>query len=169
MTSMEHKKATERILVLCAMTLVAGCSTGAHVTSNVSRPVDSAYLAQATCWDTESCCIQRAPLTAVERCGADPARVASILKTLEAFNESTETREAEALPVAEGAEIPQGEDDAEAAAKKKRLPKWKRKCMDAYYECMQEKWTGSCYDCFRRCEGQHQWPEDWCYEPKQRN
>jgi hypothetical protein len=34
---------------------------------------------------------------------------------------------------------------------------------------MQEKWTGPCYDCFRRCEGQHQWPEDWCFDPKHRN
>jgi hypothetical protein len=146
------------------MILAEGCAAGARVSPD--RPT---YLAQTTCWDTESCCIQRAPLTAVERCGADPYRVASVLKALEAIHEGAETQETAAVPVAEGAETPQGEEDAEAAARKKRLPKWKRKCMDAYYECMQEKWVGSCYDCFRRCEGQHQWPEDWCYEAKQRN
>jgi hypothetical protein len=27
---------------------------------------------------------------------------------------------------------------------------------------MNDRWTGNCHDCLRRCEGQHEWPSDMC-------
>jgi hypothetical protein len=35
--------------------------------------------------------------------------------------------------------------------------------------CKQEKWVGNCYDCIRRCEGQHEWPQDMCPDPQEQN
>jgi hypothetical protein len=37
---------------------------------------------------------------------------------------------------------------------------WKQVCIDAYVQCIQQKWTGRCYDCLRYCEGQREWPLD---------
>ncbi|WP_244224348.1 DUSAM domain-containing protein [Corallococcus sicarius] len=34
------------------------------------------------------------------------------------------------------------------------LPEWKRACINNYVRCKEEAWSGSCYDCFRHCEGQ---------------
>jgi hypothetical protein len=62
------------------LSLTAGCSSGAH--STASRPADSSqpiYLAQTTCWDTESCCILRDPLSAANRCAVRPDRITEII------------------------------------------------------------------------------------------
>ncbi len=49
---------------------------------------------------------------------------------------------------------------------REKIPEWKRRCLDLYVRCRDEwGWTGNCHDCFRYCEGQHQWPEDKCYPP----
>ncbi|RKG97953.1 hypothetical protein D7X74_40545 [Corallococcus sp. CA047B] len=47
------------------------------------------------------------------------------------------------------------------------LPEWKRHCIDTYVECKEDHWTGSCYDCFRSCEGQKgEWPDNRCRPKK---
>lgn len=38
-----------------------------------------------------------------------------------------------------------------------------------YVKCKNQGWVGNCYDCLRRCEGQHKWPEDMCYDPREQN
>ena len=90
--------------------LMAGCSSGAH--STASRPTDASnliYLAQITCWDTESCCIQRDPLTAAERCAASAAKIAEVASTARSLHEMTQ---AEAARLEEEAHQ---QEDAEAS------------------------------------------------------
>ncbi len=77
-------KDVSRTFVLCLSValagLTAGCSVGAH--STVSHSTDSTqpiYLAQAHCWDTESCCILRDPVTAPNRCAVRPERIAEVI------------------------------------------------------------------------------------------
>jgi hypothetical protein len=41
-------------------------------------------------------------------------------------------------------------------------PAWKQACIDAYVQCIEQKWTGRCYDCLRYCEGQRKWPLHMC-------
>ena len=93
-----------------------------------------------------SCCIQNHPLTPVQSCGADPLEAAEILEALGQFAAAARVLEAAG-----------------------RLPKWKKECIDKYVMCQLEGWVGNCYDCIRRCEGQHQWPDDMCYDPRKRN
>jgi hypothetical protein len=87
---MGRMKDAGRTLVLCLSVvlagLMAGGSSGAHSTASrppdSSQPTDSSqpiYLAQTTCWDTESCCILRDPLTAVNRCAVRPDRIAEVV------------------------------------------------------------------------------------------
>lgn len=59
---------------------------------------------------------------------------------------------------AEEEDAPAVWDDAHNAA----LPEWKRRCIRAYGDCREFDWSGSCYNCFRTCEGQQEWPEDQC-------
>lgn len=125
-----------------------------------SRPPEAReppHIAQASCWDTESCCILRNPLTASESCGADPARVASILKALELLHAAAhpETQEAAKSDVAE---VEQAEDWSSIA----ELPAWKQLCIKSYNACKNRGWTGKCDDCLRYCEGQHEWPMTRC-------
>jgi len=145
--------------------LMGGCSSGAH--SIASRPPETnppTYLAPLTCWDSESCCVERNPFTAVESCGADPTRVVSILKRLaEAYATLESTSGAETPPTAEGTETTQ----AEAAAQ--RVPPWKKKCIEKYVRCVNENWAGRCDGCLRRCEGQREWPQHMCPDPQLQN
>lgn len=149
---------------------MAGCSSGAH--STVRRPPEPSpsdfptsplesnppiYLAQVTCWDSVSCCVQRNPLTAVQSCGADPARVASILKTFETFYATAHPEMKEAADK-DVAEVTQAEDWTSIAD----LPEWKQRCIKSYYACQDKGWTGKCDDCLRRCEGQREWPTSMC-------
>lgn len=53
---------------------------------------------------------------------------------------------------------PAVEEDAHNA----KLPDWKRRCISTYAECKDDDWTGSCYACFRYCEGQQEWPLNKC-------
>jgi hypothetical protein len=64
---MDRMKGASRALLLflwVLAVLTAGCSSGAHSTASrredTSQPI---YLAQVSCWDTESCCILRDPLS----------------------------------------------------------------------------------------------------------
>lgn len=162
---------------LLSVELVGGCSSGAH--STASRPPDPSplaakvpptdpnpaiYLAQATCWDTVSCCVERHPLTAVESCGADPVRVATILKTLEVLYAAAHPGD-KAAAATDVADVEQTEDWSSVAD----LPEWKQLCIKSYYACKDKGWTGSCYDCLRYCEGQQEWPTSRCGPRKRKN
>jgi hypothetical protein len=149
--------------------LAGGCSSEAHSaalvptsTSHPPGPSSTIHLAQATCWDTVSCCVQRNPLNAVERCGADPAQVASILKTLGMLNEA-----AESGPKASAEADVDAVEQAEDWSSIKELPEWKQRCIKYYNACQNQGWTGSCYGCMRYCEGQQEWPFHTCKPRKE--
>ncbi|RKH28569.1 hypothetical protein D7Y13_24560 [Corallococcus praedator] len=81
-----------------------------------------------------SCCVKTHPL-APERCGATKLEAEEILFAAMAAMELA----------------------------KPDLPEWKRNCIETYVTCKEDHWTGSCYDCFRSCEGQKgEWPRDKC-------
>jgi hypothetical protein len=121
-------------MLLSLAALVLGCSGSAHSTG--SRR--DAY-AQATCMDSETCCIQR---FGPEGGGLSAAEAATLM--------------AGAQVAADGAE-PNAED-----ASNSELPEWKRRCIATYVECKDDGWIGSCYGCFRYCEGQQEWPVNQC-------
>lgn len=106
-----------RVLTLwLSITLVGfmvGCSSGAH--STASRQTDTGlpsdtlrpsapsqltdasepiYLANLSCWDTESCCILKDPLTAANRCMVSPARIAEVVNGVKTVYETTQSRAA---------------------------------------------------------------------------
>jgi hypothetical protein len=93
----------------------------------------------------------------VESCAADPAKVASILKTLDMLH-ATAHPGAEAAAEADVAEEAQAEDWSSIAD----LPEWKQRCIKFWNACKDKGWTGSCTDCLRYCEGQHEWPTTQC-------
>ncbi len=92
---------------------MVGCSSGVH--SSASRPVATGhradtsrpsaasqptgasqpvYLANLSCWDTESCCILKDPLTAANRCMVSPARVAEVVNGVKTLYGATQSRAA---------------------------------------------------------------------------
>jgi hypothetical protein len=148
------------VAVLCGA-FVSGCSSGAHTPASGTTYAASrmlyagtgpVYLAQsaAVCTQFDStmtCCIKKNPANAAQACGAAAWEIAETLATLK------------------GVDVPEREDGDEGEG----LPEWKRDCMDKYTDCQQEKWTGNCGDCLRRCEGQRgQWPKDMCDYRKKR-
>jgi hypothetical protein len=119
---MARMKNAGRASLLCLWVLAgltAGCSSGAHSTASqsadASQPI---YLAQLSCWDTESCCILRDPLTAANRCMVSPARIAEVVngvKTLHGMTQAGAARrqeEAQAKEDAEFAEAAEAEGEA---------------------------------------------------------
>ncbi|RYZ34619.1 MAG: hypothetical protein EOO71_38450 [Myxococcaceae bacterium] len=85
-----------------------------------------------------SCCVKTHPLSP-ERCGATKLEAEEILFAAKLAMELA----------------------------KPDLPEWKRRCMETYVTCTEEDWLGSCYDCFRSCEGQKgEWPRDKCRRQK---
>lgn len=109
------------------------------------------------------CCIKKFPSTAMESCGATLEEVAEVLSGVRVLNEA-----AEATEHADAAEdAAQGKEDD--FANNAHLPAWKQRCIKNYYACQQEPdWTGPCYDCLRRCEGQREWPIAMCSPAKSR-
>lgn len=115
-------KTTSFILALCVsavlVSVTTGCSVGAHSVAihpsrpNVSSPAGASspvYLAQVTCWNTMSCCIQRWPLSAAQNCGASAAEIDEVLKGARLLYEVTQS---------EGGELEEGaqeQADAEVA------------------------------------------------------
>jgi hypothetical protein len=97
------------------------------------------------------CCIKKFPLDAAGSCGATEADVAAVLNGMRVLNEAVQ-EEQETPAKAEGAE-----DDT---------PEWKLECRRKYVDCQQYDWLGNCHDCFRYCEGQHEWPEHLCRRRK---
>ncbi|MCY1035895.1 hypothetical protein OV207_30930 [Corallococcus sp. BB11-1] len=126
-------------VVLGLVLATVGRSGTAHAQAG-SAPV---LLAQAQCTPTDStvsCCVKTHPL-APERCGATKREVEEILFA------------------------------AKVAAELARndLPAWKQDCIETYVQCKEDHWTGSCYDCFRNCEGQKgEWPDNMCRPKKGR-
>ncbi|CAM3205982.1 DUF3795 domain-containing protein [Corallococcus soli] len=76
-----------------------------------------------------------------ERCGLTKFEAAGLLRALKAASDLAE-------------------DD---------MPDWKQACIDTYVLCQEEKWLGSCHDCFRSCQGQKEWPANKCRRPKKGN
>lgn len=82
---------------------------------------------------TLSCCVKNNPFNP-ERCGATPEEAAVIFTA--------------AAALAYAATV---EDSAQ-----------NQRCIDTYVKCIEQRWTGNCYDCMRYCQGQHQWPLQLC-------
>ena len=93
---MSGTKEPRRILVLCVLaalaSVTAGCSVGAHSAASSPAAASSpVYLAQVTCWNTMSCCIQRWPLSAAQNCGASAAEIAEVLNGAKVLHDATRT------------------------------------------------------------------------------
>src|SRR4051812_42769610 len=131
---MDRIQCVGRALLLCLWGLAgmtAGCFPGAHSTASqphdvsrladASQPTDASqpiYLAQLSCWDTESCCIVKDPLTAVNRCMVTPARIVEVLNGVKALYGTTQAgaarlkEDAQAKEDAEFAEAAEAEGEA---------------------------------------------------------
>jgi hypothetical protein len=99
--------------------------------------------ASVQCIDSETCCVEAHPSNPAA-CGLTAAEAAT-LTAAGAAATTTHSSTAEW-------------DDAHNA----NLPEWKRRCIRTYGDCVERGWTGSCHDCLRRCEGQHDWPIHMC-------
>ncbi|ATB49870.1 lipoprotein [Corallococcus macrosporus DSM 14697] len=100
--------------------------------------------ALASCSDSVSCCIQRNP-GVPEACGLTAGEAAAHIASTDAAMRRANEKEAE-------------DDDADDG--------WKEHCINTYVSCRDQKkprWEGDCYACFRRCEGQKQWPFKECH------
>jgi hypothetical protein len=104
------------------------------------------YYAQSTCMDSETCCLQR-NAGIPEACGLSASEAAVLMGGAKAAADAAEAW-----------------DDSHNA----NLPEWKQRCIRAYGDCREFGWPGSCYDCFRYCEGQQEWPEDKCTPGKKK-
>jgi hypothetical protein len=72
-----------KALVLWMSVVLASLGSAA-----ASSPI---YLAQVTCLDTMTCCIQQAPLTAAQRCGASASEIARVINGARVLHEATQT------------------------------------------------------------------------------
>jgi hypothetical protein len=132
-------------MTLPLLALAPSCGGSAHVLPQ--RAYAQAVVVNCGPTDsTVSCCIKKHP-GAPEACGLTPSDAADILNGVKVVSE--------AMPQ----EVPRKEDG---------MPGWKKRCIDAYVACKEESWTGSCYDCFRYCEGQQDWPIEQCFRRKTR-
>ncbi|MCP3143161.1 hypothetical protein [Pyxidicoccus xibeiensis] len=99
--------------------------------------------------DSVTCCIEAHP-GIPEACGLTASEAATIMAASVA-----------ATGTHDGAEE---WDDSHNAD----LPEWKRECIQFYGDCKEAMFTGPCYECLRRCEGQQAWPLDMCRPRKKR-
>ncbi|RKG71120.1 hypothetical protein D7V80_02995 [Corallococcus sp. CA054B] len=127
---------------MLAAAALAGCSSGAHASASTRD-----LYAQATCVDSETCCIQRNPGNPAA-CGLTAAEAAAIMAA------------ATGAAGSHGAQLEDYKDDV-------RLPEWKQRCIRTWNECADGRYSGPCTECLRRCEGQHEWPIEMC-GPKRR-
>jgi hypothetical protein len=58
--------------------------------------------------------------------------------------------------------------DTDDFANNAHLPEWKQRCIKGFVRCENLRWTGDCYACLRRCEGQHEWPTRMCRPRRKR-
>lgn len=94
------------------------------------------------------CCIKKFPLSPVESCGVELSEANKVL-----FGMAT------IMTLQEGDQPKEGADEF---VNNQELPEWKQRCIKGYYDCVNEGWTGDCYACIRRCEGQQAWPLRMC-------
>lgn len=100
-----------------------------------------------------ACCIKNYPLSPAESCAATPEEILKTLAALEAAHQATR-HDVDA------------DDEADDFANNALLPEWKQECIRNFVYCQTKPgWVGPCYECLRRCEGQHQWPFSMC-EPR---
>ena len=93
-----------------------------------------------------ACCIKKHPYDPVGACGASPSEIEQALRAVRSDED----------------------EDEDDFANNASLPRWKQKCIRYYNACVNDRWTGKCDDCLRRCEGQHEWPFEMCDERKRR-
>jgi hypothetical protein len=138
------KNATH-VRVLAIAVLLGVFASGCVTTASAScRPGDS----------TVACCIKNYPLSPAESCAASPDEILKTLAAMDAAFQSTKYTEDEG-----------DEDDAADFANNAHLPPWKQECIRNFVLCKTKRdWFGPCYDCLRRCEGQHQWPFSLCWK-----
>jgi len=115
----------------------------------------SCATAAGTCMDSETCCIEAHPGNPAA-CGLTTAEATAILAAGAAATTAAVITETDLSD-------PKEWDDSHNAS----LPEWKRRCIRLYGDCQDGRLDGPCYACFRRCEGQHEWPVDMC-GPKRR-
>ncbi len=141
--------------------LAVGCSSGAHATAGrPPEPSSPPYLAQSVfvdCKNSIECCIKKFPTTAAQSCGATEEEIAKVLLGAEILNEASRPGD-ESAAEADVAEVEEAEDWSSI----KDLPEWKQRCIKYYNTCKSQGWSGSCHDCMRRCEAQHEWPLRMC-------
>ncbi|MFL5344171.1 MAG: Wall-associated protein precursor [Hyalangium sp.] len=128
---MNRMRDVGRALLLCLLLvlpgLTAGCSSEAHATASrltdtsprteTGQPADASqplYLAQISCWDTETCCILRDPATAANRCMVTPERIAEVLNGVKTLYQATHAAEARRQEEAQAKEDAAFADAAEA-------------------------------------------------------
>jgi hypothetical protein len=103
-----------------------------------------------------TCCIKKYPYDPVGTCGATVADIEAAVRVGARIETALERRADEGAGEGEEADDP---DEG-----------WREHCRDTYVRCQDQRkprWMGPCYDCFRWCEGQRQWPYHMCW-PKQR-
>jgi hypothetical protein len=116
---MNGRTGTHRALALCVSLVLAsftaGCSAGAHAAASGPPAAGSAiYLAQVTCWNTMSCCIQSFPLTAAESCGATAVEIAEVFQGAKLLHASIQSEEERRKEEAQAQEDAKAADAAEA-------------------------------------------------------
>jgi hypothetical protein len=131
-------KTANRTMALCLAAAVAGLVTGC---------------AAALCQPGEpsaDCCIKKFPLSPVESCGASEVDALRILNGMKMAYEAAKD-----------------DGDEDDFANNHHLPEWKQDCIRNYVICKTDpEWSGPCYDCLRRCEGQQDWPFRQCGPPR---
>jgi hypothetical protein len=100
-----------------------------------------------------SCCIKKYPTSPAESCAASREEILATLMGLTSAYEAMSYTEDE------------GVDDF---TNNSHLPGWKQRCIRGFVDCENKRWTGNCYNCLRRCEGQQEWPIGMCFPPKGR-
>lgn len=102
-----------------------------------------------------TCCIQKHPYDPVGACGATATDIEVAIEAGVLVENALQRRTDEGAGEGEGEEA--GDPDEG----------WREHCRDTYVLCKSQKkprWEGPCYDCFRWCEGQRQWPFHMCWQ-----
>lgn len=124
--------------------LASGCSAGSVAMGpSDCRPGDK----------TMTCCIKKYPYDPVGACGATASDIEEAIKAGATVETALQRRTDEGAGEGEEADDP---DEG-----------WREHCRDLYVQCRDQKkprWMGPCYDCFRWCEGQRQWPFQMCWQ-----
>jgi hypothetical protein len=128
--------------------LASGCSAG------------TAAVGLSDCGNnTMTCCIQKHPYDPAGACGATAADIEEAIGAGVVIGAGAMVENALQRRTDEGADEGEEADDPDEG--------WREHCRDLFVQCRDQKkprWVGNCYDCFRWCEGQHQWPFQMCWQ-----